>query len=466
MARSGTGAANLLARLGADVVVTDRKEERELSAFAGAVDPRVRLVLGGHPEEVFAGADLIVLSPGVPAGVPTIQHAAAKGIPVIGELELAYEIAARGLEDPPTAPLVREGSGGFLAVTGTNGKSTTTALLDFMMKKNGFRTILGGNIGNALTTEILGRMENPEPVDFIVAEVSSFQLETTAAFKPRVAAITNITPDHLDRYRDVEEYARAKARICERQGRGDVLVLNHDDPVTRRHYKEWLSGRDDAPTVFFFSRYETVRGVYARDGAVFCNFEGYGSHFGNCELIAEDAIRIKGVHNLENAMAASAMALLAGCDVDSVRAALGEFAGLEHRLEFVRELDGVRYFNDSKGTNVDAAMKSLESFPHSVLLIAGGRDKAGDFSRLREPVRQRVKLLVLIGEAREKMKNALGDLTETTFADDLRRAVEVCRERARPGDVVLLSPACASFDMFADFEDRGRRFKDIVRGLA
>ena len=302
-------------------------------------------------------------------------------------------------------------------------------------------------------------------LDFIVAEVSSFQLESIQEFKPFGAAVLNITPDHLDRYPTLQEYCQAKTRIFENQTNDDFLVLNHDDPATLKAAEEKLAGLSNVPKTFFFSRREAVKGLYCTGNKLFCDFAGFLPIRSHTPIIDSDAIKIRGVHNLENAMAASAMALLAGCPVESVRDSLKEFPGLEHRLEFVRHIDGVEYFNDSKGTNVAAVVRSLESFTQPVILIAGGRDKAGDFSLLTQLVSERVKALILIGEAREKIKNVLGDFTETGMADDLEDAVHMARKRAGSGDVVLLSPACASFDMFEDFEDRGRQFKRIVQEL-
>ncbi|MGE5301324.1 MAG: UDP-N-acetylmuramoyl-L-alanine--D-glutamate ligase [Acidobacteriota bacterium] len=480
LARSGVGAANLLAALGADVTVTDRKPEAELSEYAGRLLPGVKRVLGGHPEEIFLSADTLVVSPGVPLEMKQIASARAAGVPVVGELELAFQI----LE---SAKLTAHGKGAdkmpFLAVTGSNGKSTTATLLDFMLKKGGFGTLLAGNIGNALTEEILksgrsetsgvknkGRDDNPSPLtsyvlpDCIVLEVSSFQLDAIATFRPHIAAILNITPDHLDRYHSIEEYGRSKARVFENQGSGDFLVLNADDPETMKVERELLQRRKEKPEVLYFSRKKEVKGVFWRDGSVFCDIP-HLSVRPDRPFLASGEIMIKGVHNLENAMAASAMALLAGCPAGPVRESLREFAGLEHRLEFVRELDGVRYINDSKGTNVGAVLKSVESFEEPVILIAGGRDKAGDFSELRPLISRKVKTLVLIGEAAQKIRDSVGDATDTVTAADLREAVGISRARAGKGDVVLLSPACASFDMFRDFEDRGRQFKKIVMEL-
>ncbi len=480
LARSGIGAANLLSELGTNVTVTDIKTEEKLKDFIPRLGPSVRLALGGHPEDIFLSADMLVVSPGVPLKIPHISSANSRGIPIIGELELAYQIISSKLG----------GKRGFLAITGTNGKSTTTALLGFMMKKGGFQIIVGGNIGNALTEEILKQVKSQKSkvrpptclpllkgefeegcslnsdlnlsIDYIVAEVSSFQLESIKDFRPGVATILNITPDHLDRYLSFEEYGLAKARIFKNQGEGDFLVLNWDDPAVMKLKSKKLEVKSEKPRIFYFSRREKVEGLYLKDGQIYCNFSDLSLDTHHSSLIRADEIKIKGVHNLENAMAASAMALLAGCPVEAVIDSLREFSGLEHRLEFVRELDGVSYFNDSKGTNVGAVIKSLESFSEPIILIAGGRDKAGDFSLLRQLVGEKVKSLILLGEAGEKIRKALGDLAATVMAKDLKEAVEMSRSIAIKGDVVLLSPACASFDMFVNFEDRGRQFKKLV----
>jgi UDP-N-acetylmuramoylalanine--D-glutamate ligase len=458
LGRSGVGAANLLSELCADVTVTDRKTEVELKNFIERINHPVRLALEGHPEGVFVSADMVIISPGVPLDIVTLLKAKEKGVPIIGELELAYQIVRNQTE--------------FLSVTGTNGKSTTTALLDFMLKKSGFRTILGGNIGMALTEEIYKRLGDAEnrgigeiDVDYIVAEVSSFQLESIRDFRPKGAVILNITPDHLDRYHSLEEYCDAKARIFENQVEGNFLLLNADDPGTVKAMSEKLKVKKEKPRIFYFSRKREVEGIYSREGRVYCNFPESSLITRHSLLINAEEITIKGVHNLENAMAASAMALLAGSPLEAVRDSLREFPGLEHRLEFVREIDGVKYFNDSKGTNIGAVVKSLESFNVPIILIAGGRDKAGDFSILRDLVKERVKAIVLIGEATEKIKRSLGDITEILMAKNLQEAVEISRSISTKGNIVLLSPACASFDMFADFEDRGRQFKKIVTEL-
>jgi len=453
LARSGVGAANLLAERGAVVTVTDAKPPEALKEAASRLAPSVKTVLGGHPPELFRSADLLVLSPGVRLDAGPIATAKAAGVPVIGELELSYRIL-----------MERQNSKMFLAITGSNGKSTTTTLLDLMLREGGFKTLLGGNIGNAISEEIATAGDS-EKIDYVVAEVSSFQLESIVSFRPFIASILNITPDHMDRYHALSEYASAKARIFENQADGDFLVLNADDELTVATAGRPLSSRKSGPRVIWFSRKKEVEGVYWKDGKVYCSMElSTGSR---CPSVLIDSVEIavKGVHNLENAMAASAMALLAGCPPGAVAKTLREFGGLEHRLEFVRELGGVRYFNDSKGTNVGAVVKSLESFEEPLILIAGGRDKAGDFSALRDLVSTKVKTLVLIGEAAGKISESLDGLTEIITAKDMREAVMTARKKAKRGDIILLSPACASFDMFQDFEDRGRAFKKVVREL-
>jgi UDP-N-acetylmuramoylalanine--D-glutamate ligase len=467
LARSGVGAANLLSRLGADVTVTDKKTREELSRYTARLLPDVKLSFGGHSDSLLDGTDLIVMSPGVPLNIPVLIKAKERGIKIIGELELVYKIVS-GLGIP------------FLAVTGTNGKSTTTTLLALMLRNNGFNVILCGNIGDAISEEIIRITESKSKgadnfdfqsaladIDYFVVEVSSFQLEAVESFKPYGSTILNVTPDHLDRYKSMDEYAEAKARVFSSQGKGDFLVLNADDAETVKLYKKHFKGQGiERSDVFFFSRKNPIRGVYLKDGNLYCDLPERLSFDSKHPLISCDEIKIKGVHNLENAMAASAMALLAEAKAASVSRTLKEFPGLEHRLEFVRELDGVTYINDSKGTNVGAVVKSLESFSVPVILIAGGRDKAGDFSALRPFVKGRVKSLILIGEAKDKIKKSLEDLAETVFAESLEEAVMLSRKKASDKDVVLLSPACASFDMFKDFEDRGRQFKKIVVEMA
>jgi UDP-N-acetylmuramoylalanine--D-glutamate ligase len=352
----------------------------------------------------------------------------------------------------------------FIGITGTNGKSTTTTLVDLMLKESGCKTIMGGNIGNALTEEILYAVfPDRELPEFIVAEISSFQLEAIHELRPKVAAILNITPDHLDRYESMPDYINAKARIFENQTGEDFLILNADDPLIMKMMNEQSVKRKKAlPGILFFSRRKEVKGVYCKDGILYCNIPDLPFPSSDYPFISAEEIKIKGVHNLENAMAASLAALVSGHSYQSVGDVLKRFSGLEHRLELVCEVEGVGFINDSKATNTGAVEKSLEGL-ENVVLIMGGLDKGSDFSVLRDLISKKVKALILIGEAKDKISKALAGETDTCSADDLDDAVKISMSKASSGDVVLLSPGCASFDMFINFEERGKKFKEAVR---
>ena len=445
LARSGVAAAHLLQAVGASVTVADRKEERELADAFSRLDRRALTVkVGAGYESALEGTELAVISPGVPSDLEALTQIRRRGVRVIGELELASWFLK--------API--------LAVTGTNGKSTTVTLVGLFLGQGGKRAFVGGNLGMPLCDAALASYQAGRDAatlyDYIVAEVSSFQLETIEQFHPWVAAVLNITPDHMDRYPSLESYVEAKARIFKNQTTEDFALLGVDD--------ERVAGLQNRVRAKFlsFSRAGPVsQGVYLDGHRVMAII---GSH--RNEVCRRDEIRLPGSHNLSNAMAAATIGLLCGCSTDAIRHVLQIFPGLEHALELVRERQGVRFVNDSKGTNVDATIKALESFEEPVLLIAGGRDKGGDFQRLQEPVRQRVKRVILIGEAASRIRTALGDVGCVSQAATLRDAVEVAASEARSGDVVLLSPACASFDMFEDYQDRGRQFKKLVNQLS
>lgn len=471
LARSGTAAASLLSVLGARVSVTDRKPLSTLTAQMDMLPSAVKFLEYDRAGMHLDSHDLIVVSPGVPAGSPLMIQAALKGVPVIGELELAWQVAVS--YSPP--PL-------FIGITGTNGKSTTSTLVHGMLKQAGFQTILGGNIGNALTGELLNAVtgEHTDEDDAprgtnarcIVAEISSFQLETIQSFRPGIAVLLNITPDHLDRYSSMDEYIKAKARIVENQTPEDWLIVNADDPAIRDILAAMRKERAHMPRVLYFSREKEVDGVYFSTDRVIVNLSSPAlrealmpSGPTQRELIGAGEIRIRGDHNLENAMAASLAAMASGCPLSAITDTLKTFPGLEHRLEYAGQYRGVTFINDSKGTNVGAVAKSLSGFGR-IILIMGGQDKGSDFSVLRGLIEKHVKLLILIGQAANAIHKALGDIRETHMADSLRDAVALSVRKAAPGDTVMLSPGCASFDMFADFEDRGRQFKKAVKEIA
>jgi UDP-N-acetylmuramoylalanine--D-glutamate ligase len=440
-ARSGIATARFLLARGARVVLTDTKGADSLSAsvlllrdLAPCAD-RLELELGGHKMESFRNCDLVVVSPGVPLTLPCLEESRRRGIPVLAEVELAY----------------RHLKGRILGITGSNGKTTTTVLVAELLRGAGFRAYAAGNVGTALMSFV----EQSQNDDVYSTELSSFQLEGIKDFRPFVAAILNLTPDHMDRYPGFDAYVEAKERIFMNQQPGDFAVLNADDPRTIA-----MAGRVRSAAVLFSRQRPLARGVFLREDTLVCR-DGQEER----ELFRAADIRLKGSHNLENVLAACAIAHLAGAPPATFREVVRNFKGVEHRLEWVSEIDGVQYFNDSKATNVDAAVKSLEAFPGGIHLIAGGRDKGGDFAVLRPLVAERVKELVLIGEAAAKIREALAGTTEICAAQDLAQALKLCRNRAQAGDVVLLAPACASFDMFLDYEHRGRVFKDLVRAM-
>ena len=432
LARTGRDTARFLAQQGAIVLVSDLRPaadlQAELNALAGLP---IQYHLGGEDLNWLEGVDIVVPSPGVPMNNLLLQKALQRGVEIISEIELAY----RSLSLP------------LIAVTGTNGKSTTTTLIGEILKANGTKTFVGGNLGMPL----IGC--GPDNWDWGVVEVSSFQLEWVKWFRPRIAVLLNISEDHLDRYTDLAAYAHAKQRIFAAQIEQDIAILNRDDS------RVWAMRQQLRSRVVSIGFSEVPNGVFAERDAIVWR-DGQGE-----ERFLLTAVKIKGVHNVENMMAAIAAAKAVGVGYDVIQKTLDTFPGLEHRLEFVREKDGIRYFNDSKGTNVGAVEKSLASFSAPVILIAGGVDKGGDYGPLQNYIRQRVRRLVLFGAAKEIIAEALGHLTETAIVADLAAAVGDAAAHAQPGDVVLLSPACSSFDMFRNYAERGKAFKSLVRAL-
>ena len=438
-ARSGLAVARLLAGRGAAVFLSDSAPPEKMRSAAAALDTiGVPYEFGVNSRRVL-DADTVVVSPGVPSSAPLVQEALAMGIGVVSELEVAGWFCR--------APVV--------AITGTNGKTTTTVLTGRMFSDARMASVAAGNIGTAFS-EVVGTLRADAVA---VLEVSSFQLDFIRSFRPKVAAILNITPDHLDRYGDsFESYSAAKERIFMNQGTGDMLIYNADDDVTA------TAVRRDAPAPVqllpFSVRQPLGEGAFL-SGGVLTVAAGGKRH----EIVRADAISIRGEHNLANAMAASLAAIVMGVPPASVRATLKNFKGVEHRLEFVRELDGIAYVNDSKATNVDSLWYALRSFDSPLVVLMGGRDKGNDYARLRVPVRENVRAVVAIGESAEKVRAAFAPIVPVEPAGTMGEAVRAARRLARPGDVVLLSPACASFDWFENYEHRGRVFKEVVMSL-
>ena len=435
LGKSGVASALFLKERGARVTVSDTKSGDELrDEIPALLDQGITVETGGHGERTFHGQDLIVVSPGVPVDAPPLVQARALGETVIGEIELA----SRFLPGP------------IVAITGSNGKTTTTALVGEILTAGGRPTLVGGNIG----TPAISLAERATPESVIVLEVSSFQLETIEKFHPKIAVVLNVTPDHLDRHRTFEAYAGAKARILENQTDNDFAVLNADDPTCVA-----MAARTRAHVFWFSRRKEVQRGAWAHEGRIL-----FRDDRGQREIMLTSEIPLKGAHNLENVLAAVCAGSLMGCAPDRIRQAVREFKAVEHRLEYVATIRGVDYYNDSKATNIDATIKALEAFPGNIHLILGGKDKGSDYTVLNDLLRKRVKRVYTIGAAAAKIESQIKNV-EVVHAETLEHALHKANAAAEPGDVVLLAPACASFDQFKNYEQRGHVFKEIVRGL-
>ncbi len=437
LGKSGVASALFLKLRGARVTVSDSKPEAELrDEILLLLEHGITVETGGHGDRTFRGQDLIVVSPGVPADAPQVAQARNLGEPVIGEIELAAQFLP----------------GPIVAITGANGKTTTTALAGEIIAAGKFSTLVGGNIG----TPAISFVDQAGPATWTVLEVSSFQLETIVEFRPRIAVILNITPDHLDRHKTFANYVNAKARIFENQRQDDFTVLNADDPTTAG-----LSDRTRAQ-LFWFSRKKGIeKGAFARGTHIYFR-DGHSER----EIMPLADVPLKGAHNLENVLAGVSVGVLVGCQPEQIRHAVRNFKAVEHRLEFVARFAGVDYYNDSKATNVDATIKALESFPANIHLILGGKDKGSDYTVLHELLRQRVKRVYTIGAAAAKIESQIQGVAEIEHAETLENAVRRASESAVPGDVILLAPACASFDQFQSYEHRGRVFKETVHSLA
>lgn len=433
-ARSGIAAAKIAKSLGATVILSDAKENLDVQIEG------VEIRLGKQTAELLRGIDLIIVSPAVPIKIPVLKIAAEKNIPIISEVELAYDLAK--------SPIC--------AVTGTNGKTTTVTLLGLLLKEKFSKVGVGGNIGVPLSEVAL----EVGAGGYLAAEISSYQMEATKNFKPHISAILNVTPDHLKRHGSMEVYQAMKEKIFAQETAEDFLILNYDDELTREMINR------AACRVFYFSRQrELSEGAFIKNNRLVIKIGGE-IH----ELCMVDELGIKGGHNVENALAASLMAYLAGVDAEKISKVLKSFQGVEHRIEFVREIGGVKYYNDSKATNTDSAIKALETFAGHIILIAGGDDKGTDLTEFLKLVNERVDYLILVGDAAARFKKCVLDknfpadrILEAGYS--MERAVELAKNISKPPQTILLSPACASFDMYSDFEERGRDFKRIVNSL-
>lgn len=437
---SGIAAAALLLEKEAEVILYDGNATLDAQAIRQEIqnwaDGEVEVILGELKHQVIDTLDLTVISPGVPTDLPIVEEMRKAGIPIWGEIELAYVL----------------GKGEVLAITGTNGKTTTTALLGAIMKQAKESAFVVGNIGNPYTSVVSETRKD----SVIVAEMSSFQLETVHTFRPKVSAILNITPDHLNRHHTMEAYIEAKEQIAKNQTEEEFCVLNFEDPVTRS-----FGEQTRAQVLYFSSQRKLDKGIWLEDGEIiYCQKEPV-------KVCHVDELKLLGMHNYENVMAAVAMAAVYGVPMEQIQKTIREFTAVEHRIEFVAEKNQVAYYNDSKGTNPDAAIKGIQAMNRPTLLIGGGYDKDSSYEEWIRAFDGKVKKLVLLGATRDKINETAQKLgfTDTVLVDTLEEAVEVCVQYAKPGDAVLLSPACASWGMFKNYEERGDKFKELVNQL-
>ena len=438
---SGMGAVKLLSETSADITLYDGNDKADRDEILKKIpdDCDLRLIIGEMPDEVVKETDLLVISPGVPIDSDIVKLFEKENVPVWGEIELAYNFE----------------KGTVFAITGTNGKTTTTTLVGEIMKKYNNQTFVVGNIGNSYTSEVLKTTKD----SYTVAEISSFQLETIREFAPKGSAILNITPDHLNRHYTMENYAAVKESITKNQWKvreDDYCVLNYDDKVLREF------GKTIKNPVYFSRKEKPSKGAYL-DGRIIRYFDGKDDY----EVMSVDDMHLFGNHNYENVMAAIAMTIEAGVPLNIILNVIKDFMGVEHRIEYVRDKNGVRYYNDSKGTNPDSSIKALEAMSRPTILIAGGYDKHSEFDEFIEAFDNKVKLMVLLGQTADKIEETAvrHGFTNIIKTDSLEKAVKICAENAVSGDVVLLSPACASWGMFKNYEERGKLFKEYVNSL-
>ncbi len=436
LGRSGVASALFLKSRGARVTVSDVKSPEQLrDEIPVLLDHGIAVETGGHGERTFHDQDLIVVSPGVPVDAEPLMQARGLSQSIIGEIQLAAEFL----------------KGAIVAITGSNGKTTTTTLIGEILAAGGLKTLVGGNIG----TPAISLVERSTPETVTVLEVSSFQLETIRSFRPKIGIALNVTPDHLDRHRTFAAYVDAKARLFENQQPDDFAVLNADDRTCVE-----FAGRTRGQVFWFSRKREVAQGAFVRKGGVLFRRAGAQQ-----EVMLASEIPLKGSHNLENVLAAVCAGALMGCEADKIASAVRNFKAVEHRLEFVATVRGVEYYNDSKATNIDATIKALESFPGNIHLILGGKDKGSDYTVLNDLLRQRVKCVYAIGAAAEKIQSHIKGATSIVPSGTIDAAVKKAAASAQPGDVVLLAPACASFDQFQNYEHRGQVFKELVLAL-
>jgi UDP-N-acetylmuramoylalanine--D-glutamate ligase len=438
LGKSGLAAAQFLKARGARVTVSDARPATLIAELSDLLDQGFMVEAGSHGLLTFRRQDLIVVSPGVPMSTPELAQVRAMGAHIIGELELGAQFL----------------HGHVVAITGSNGKTTTTTLVGQIFADAGLPTLVGGNIGRPVTAMV----DDSTPATWDVIEVSSFQLETVETFKPRIAMVLNITPDHLDRHGDFATYAAAKARITEFQTAEDFLILNAEDVNAQK-----VAANTKAQIYWFSSQRRIKRGAFVHGESIFF-VPGETSTPEPILPIAE--ITLAGAHNVENVLAAVCAARLAGVSSETIRSSVAAFHAVEHRLEFVRELHGVRWFNDSKATNVDATLKAVEAFPGNIWLILGGKDKDSDYRVLAPLLRDRVKTVITIGSAAEKIERQLAGVVKIEAAQTMDQAVTLAHHQAVAGDTVLMAPACASFDQYRNYEERGKAFKDLVLKLS
>ncbi len=434
MAKSGISAAKLLVKLGALVTLQDIKIKEDVKEFE---ELGIELYMGKNPDDIVKNFDLVVLSPGVPFDLPFVGIAKENNIKVIGDVELCFWF---------TKCMV-------YGITGTNGKTTTTALTGEIFKTQFKNVKVLGNIGNPYGDEVL----NLEKDDAAVIELSSFQLETIETFKPHISACLNITPDHLNRHKTLEKYVEAKENIFKNQTKDDFCVLNYEDEFCRK-----MAHKTKAKSIFFSSKNKLEEGIYLEDDSIIISYNGI-----NEKVVSISELNLLGVHNYENVMAATLISYLAGISLDNIRKTLRSFKAVSHRIEFVRTFDGVDYYNDSKGTNTDASVKAVYAMVKPIILIGGGYDKGVEFDDYVKTFEGRVKHLVLIGDTKDKIAKCCDkyNFSNYSFANSFEEAISKCRNIAKEGDCVLLSPSCASWDMFDSYEQRGDIFKEIVNSF-